>query len=84
MSDNKKKGDHEDESQVHYMPIFMSIGVGTGVAIGSATGNIAIGMSIGSGLGLAIGAAIDALNRKSKKNTASSEEMREGSDIKDE
>jgi F0F1-type ATP synthase assembly protein I len=68
----KQNKNHEkSENTVHFMPIFMSIGIGTGVAIGAAMDNIPIGMSIGLSIGLCIGSAIDMLNKnKAEENSA--------------
>ena len=58
------KKTNESEDRMHYMPIFMSIGISLGVAIGAATDNIPIGMCIGLGTGMCVGSLIDLINRK--------------------
>ena len=65
----KKNKPEENETTMHYMPIFMSIGVGIGVGIGAALDNIPIFMSIGIGLGVCIGGVIDAINRHKAEKT---------------
>ena len=58
--------DKQENSNVLWTPVCMSIGIGVGMAIGSSVGQMPAGLSIGIGFGLAVGGILD---RISKKNT---------------
>ena len=59
-----EKGDGQKNEPIHYLPLFMSIGISVGVAIGAALGNIPVGMCIGMGVGVSLGALLSRSNRK--------------------
>ncbi len=63
------KSQKSPDSQTHYLPIYMCLGLSVGTAIGASTGNLAIYMPIGLSIGLCIGALMDAQNRKSSGDT---------------
>lgn len=64
------KNQKSPDSQTHYLPIYMCLGISVGTAIGASTGNLALYMPIGLSIGMCIGALMDAKNRK-KSNNAS-------------
>ena len=76
------KNNKGTDSNVKYMPIFMSIGISVGVAIGAAMQNIPLYMCIGLSIGVGIGAVIDVTNQRKDKsengsNTESKDEDKE-------
>ena len=67
------KSQKSPDSQTHYLPIYMCLGLSVGTAIGSATGNLAICMPIGLSIGMCIGALMDSKKRKTSDDASPSD-----------
>ena len=68
------KSKKSPDSQTHFLPIYMCLGLSVGTAIGSAAGNLAICMPIGLSIGMCIGALMDEKNRKTSDNASPSDD----------
>lgn len=68
------KSQKSPDSQTHFLPIYMCLGLSVGTAIGSAAGNLAICMPIGLSIGMCIGALMDAKNRKPSDDASQPED----------
>ena len=55
------------DSEPHYLPLLMSIGISVGMALGAAMQNIPIGMCLGLSIGVCLGAGLDAKKRNKSK-----------------
>ena len=64
-----KNENKNNQDEIQYLPIFMSIGISIGVAIGAPLGNIPLGMCIGVALGVCIGTLLDYQKKKDSTKT---------------
>ena len=83
MKEQNKKDKKQDNSDIAYMPLFMSIGISIGVGLGAVLNNIPMFMCIGLSIGVGIGAALDASKKKNAEERAKESLNQENGDKSD-